>query len=59
MVGVVPFLTSFQDMKYLLLGVHVHQQVSNTVAVAELIVIPAERGSEKKVRDLMISFETD
>lgn len=42
MVGVVPFLTSFQNRKYLLLGVHVHQQISNTVAVAELVVIPEE-----------------
>lgn len=44
MFGVVPFLTSFVDRKYLLLGVHVQQQVSNTVAVAELIIIPGEGG---------------
>lgn len=48
MVGVVPFLTSFLDRKCLLLGVHVQQQVSDTVAVAELIIIPGERGREKK-----------
>lgn len=48
MVEVVPFLTSFLDRKYLLLAVHVQQQVGDTVAVAKLIVIPIERGTEKK-----------
>lgn len=43
MIGVVPFLTSFVDRKCLLLGVHVQQQVGNTVAVAELVIIPGER----------------
>lgn len=47
MVGVVPFLTSFLDRKCLLLGVHVHQQISDAVAVAKLIIIPAEREREK------------
>lgn len=42
----VPFLTSFLDRKCLVLGVHVQQEVSNTVAVAELIIIPAERETE-------------
>lgn len=32
--------------KCLLLGVHVQQQVSNTVAVAKLVVIPKERQGE-------------
>lgn len=41
--GLVPFLSSLLDRKRLLLGVHVHQQVGNTVAVAILIVIPRER----------------
>lgn len=48
MFGVVPFLTSSVDRKCLLLGVHVQQQVSNTVAVAELIVIPGEGGKKSK-----------
>lgn len=48
MVGVVPVLTSFLARKCLLLGVHVQQQVSDTVAVAELIVIPAEEEGDKK-----------
>lgn len=30
------------DRKYLLLSVHIQQQVSNTVAVAILVVIPRE-----------------
>lgn len=42
MVGVVPFLISFMDRKCLLFGVHVQQQVSDTVAVAELVIIPGE-----------------
>ena len=46
----VPFLTSSLDRKYLLLGMHVQQQVSNTVAVAKLIVIPAGRKKGKKAR---------
>lgn len=46
MSGVVPFLTSVLDRKCLLLGVHVQQQVSNTVAVAKLVVIPKERQGE-------------
>lgn len=42
--GVVLLLTSFQDRKcLLLLAVHVLQQVSDTVAVAKLVVIPRER----------------
>lgn len=51
--GVVPFLTFFLARKCLLLGVHVHQQVSDTVAVAELIVIPAmeERDKKEKLND--------
>lgn len=48
MVGVVPFLTFFLARKCLLLGVHVQQQVSDTVAVAKLIVIPAEEDRDKK-----------
>lgn len=44
--GLVPFLTSLLDRKRLLLGVHVVQQVGNTVAVAILIVIPRERERE-------------
>lgn len=47
MVGVVPFLTSFVNRKCLLLGVHVQQQVSNTVAVAKLVVIPGGREGGK------------
>ena len=47
MVGMVPFMTSFLDRKYLVLGVHVQQEVSDTVAVAKLIIIPAERETEK------------
>lgn len=43
---VVPFLTSFVARKRLLLGVHVQQQVSDTVAVAKLIVIPGEGGKK-------------
>lgn len=51
--GLVPFLTSWLDRKRLLLGVHVQQQVGNTVAVAKLIVIP--RGREtKKVRECQV-----
>lgn len=46
MTGLVPFLTSLLDRKRLLLGVHVVQQVGNTVAVAILIVIPRERERE-------------
>lgn len=47
MSGVVPFLTSVLDRKcLLLLGLHVQQQVSNTVAVAKLVVIPKERQGE-------------
>lgn len=42
MVGVVPVLTCSVARKCLLLGVHVEQQVSDTVAVTELIVIPAK-----------------
>lgn len=45
MVGLVPFLISFLDRKCLLLGVHVQQQVSDAVAVAELVVIPGETKS--------------
>lgn len=46
MAGLVPFLTSLSDRKLLLLGVHVLQQVGNTVAVAKLVVIPRLRGKE-------------
>lgn len=46
MSGVVPLLTSVLDRKSLLLGVHVQQQVSNTAAVAKLVVIPKERQGE-------------
>lgn len=35
------------DRKYLLLCVHVQQQVSNTVAVAILVVIPGEETMRK------------
>lgn len=47
--GLVPFLTSLLERKLLLLGVHVLQQVGNTVAVAKLIVIPTgrEKGNGK------------
>ena len=48
--GVVPFQTSSLDRKCLLLGVHVQQQVSNTVTVAILIIIP-ERDKERKNRN--------
>lgn len=47
MFGMVPFLTSFLDRKCLVLGVHVQQEVSNTVAVAKLIIIPAERERDR------------
>lgn len=54
--GLVPFLTSSLDRKYLLLGMHVQQQVSNTVAVAKLIVIPAGRKKGKKARWILFVF---
>lgn len=55
MTGLVPFLTSLLDRKRLLLGVHVVQQVGNTVAVAILIVIPREREKGKqKVNECQI-----
>lgn len=50
MAGVVPFLISFLDRKCLLLGVHVQQQVSNTVAVTKLVIIPGEREGKGKVK---------
>lgn len=50
MVGVVPFLTSVLDRKCLLLGVHVHQQISDTVAVAELVIIPGNELHEVVVQ---------
>lgn len=48
MTGLVPFLTSLLARKRLLLRVHVQQQVSNTVAVAKLIVIPRWRKKQNK-----------
>lgn len=50
MAGMVPFLISFLDRKCLLLGVHVQQQVSNTVAVTKLVIIPGEREGKGKVK---------
>lgn len=49
-IGLVPFWTPLLARKRLLLGVHVQQQVSNTVAVAKLIVIPRwrEKGRSQK-----------
>lgn len=47
MVGMVPFLTFFLVRKCLLLCVHVQQQVSDAVAVAKLVVIPAEEKRDR------------